>query len=187
VVAEEHLPLELFVEAPGEAKRIPRAWPLRGTRHDVRPHKEEPPVADASAEELCDMAAIGEAEEPAAASDLGEGDLAHADVQIKVAVTETTGAGLAQLAFGEHAQQLLRAQKRRHTGLIVVASYINLPYNLGGLTRTCEIFGAEALVLPHDKYTKTKVAGPCGGRRGRGGGALATRDAEHRFASLWVW
>lgn len=36
--------------------------------------------------------------------------------------------------------------------LIVVASFIDKATNLGGLTRTCEIFSAESLVIGDEKF-----------------------------------
>ncbi|XP_054262718.1 probable methyltransferase TARBP1 [Macrosteles quadrilineatus] len=43
------------------------------------------------------------------------------------------------------------------TQLIVVASLIDKLPNLGGLTRTCEIFTAECLVVPSLEFTKDKM------------------------------
>ncbi|XP_070257404.1 LOW QUALITY PROTEIN: probable methyltransferase TARBP1 [Myotis yumanensis] len=48
-----------------------------------------------------------------------------------------------ELAFQDHAAKLGKAISR----LIVVASLIDKPTNLGGLCRTCEVFGAAALVV----------------------------------------
>eukprot|EP00055_Hartaetosiga_balthica_P018169 m.129704 g.129704 ORF g.129704 m.129704 type:complete len:1719 (+) comp9463_c0_seq1:847-6003(+) len=49
----------------------------------------------------------------------------------------------------------------RHTGrirsdLIVVASLVALPTNLGGLCRTCEIFNVNTLTIPHERITHAK-------------------------------
>lgn len=41
-------------------------------------------------------------------------------------------------------------------GLIVVASFINRPPNLGGIARTCEIFGVKALVVANLDCIKDK-------------------------------
>lgn len=50
-------------------------------------------------------------------------------------------------------QQDLQLHKE---GLIVVASFINRPPNLGGIARTCEIFGVKALVIANLDYIKEK-------------------------------
>ncbi|KYN22698.1 putative methyltransferase TARBP1 [Trachymyrmex cornetzi] len=41
-------------------------------------------------------------------------------------------------------------------GLIVVASFVNRPPNLGGIARTCEIFGVKALVVANADCVKDK-------------------------------
>jgi len=41
-----------------------------------------------------------------------------------------------------------KQQKRKRNDIILVASLIEKIPNLGGLTRTCEIFNASALVIP---------------------------------------
>ncbi|XP_042357796.1 probable methyltransferase TARBP1 isoform X2 [Plectropomus leopardus] len=43
-----------------------------------------------------------------------------------------------------------------HSALLVVASLIDKPTNLGGLCRTCEIFGASALVLDSLRHVSDK-------------------------------
>lgn len=45
-------------------------------------------------------------------------------------------------------------QKETKEGLIVVASLISRAANLGGLSRTCEIFGAEKLVIDSLRHTE---------------------------------
>lgn len=50
-------------------------------------------------------------------------------------------------------QQDLQLQEE---GLIVVASFINRPPNLGGIARTCEIFGVKALVIANLDCIKDK-------------------------------
>lgn len=40
--------------------------------------------------------------------------------------------------------------------IIIVASLIDRPANLGGLARTCEIFGANELIIGNLQYTKEK-------------------------------
>ncbi|XP_039285527.1 probable methyltransferase TARBP1 [Nilaparvata lugens] len=47
-------------------------------------------------------------------------------------------------------------QKREREGLIVVASLIDRPPNLGGLSRTCEVFGVSELVLNSLHYLTDK-------------------------------
>lgn len=41
-------------------------------------------------------------------------------------------------------------------GLIVVASFVDRPPNLGGIARTCEIFGVKALVVANADCVKDK-------------------------------
>lgn len=41
-------------------------------------------------------------------------------------------------------------------GLIVVASFVDRPPNLGGIARTCEIFGVKALVIANTDCVKDK-------------------------------
>lgn len=41
-------------------------------------------------------------------------------------------------------------------GLIVVASFVDRPPNLGGIARTCEIFGVKALVVANVDCVKDK-------------------------------
>ncbi|XP_036439227.1 probable methyltransferase TARBP1 [Colossoma macropomum] len=67
-----------------------------------------------------------------------------ADVQKKIAPW--------RLSVQEQEPQLMAQQRAARLGkltnaLLVVASLIDKPTNLGGLCRTCEIFGASALVL----------------------------------------
>nr|XP_039248047.1 probable methyltransferase TARBP1 isoform X1 [Styela clava] len=50
-----------------------------------------------------------------------------------------------------------RSEKSINKGLVLVASLIDKPSNLGGLTRTCEIFGAESLVVQSLSCTSDKV------------------------------
>ena len=52
-----------------------------------------------------------------------------------------------EAALDQDSQRLLAQQKRAAGGLVVVASLIDRAPNLGGLCRTCEVFGARALVL----------------------------------------
>ncbi|KXS94619.1 hypothetical protein AC578_10642 [Pseudocercospora eumusae] len=46
--------------------------------------------------------------------------------------------------------------RKRHSNLLVVASLVDNPYNLGGLSRVSEIFGAGALYLPTPTVTSNK-------------------------------
>ncbi|EME86088.1 uncharacterized protein MYCFIDRAFT_99405, partial [Pseudocercospora fijiensis CIRAD86] len=46
--------------------------------------------------------------------------------------------------------------RQRHSNLLVVASLVDNPYNLGGLSRVSEIFGAGALYLPSPTVTSNK-------------------------------
>ncbi|XP_056465736.1 probable methyltransferase TARBP1 [Gadus chalcogrammus] len=57
-----------------------------------------------------------------------------------------------QLAPQQRAARLGKA----HGALVVVASLIDKPTNLGGLCRTCEIFGASALVLDSLRHVEDK-------------------------------
>jgi len=47
--------------------------------------------------------------------------------------------------------------KRKHKDIIVVASFIEKVPNLGGLTRTCNIFNASALVIPSIQTMEVKT------------------------------
>ncbi|XP_056147860.1 probable methyltransferase TARBP1 [Lampris incognitus] len=53
-------------------------------------------------------------------------------------------------------QQRAARLGKRHGALLVVASLIDKPTNLGGLCRTCEIFGANALVLDSLRHVSDK-------------------------------
>ncbi|XP_072292360.1 probable methyltransferase TARBP1 isoform X2 [Eucyclogobius newberryi] len=53
-------------------------------------------------------------------------------------------------------QQRAARVGKTHGALLVVASLIDKPTNLGGLCRTCEIFGASALVLDSLRHVKDK-------------------------------
>ncbi|XP_062864262.1 probable methyltransferase TARBP1 [Trichomycterus rosablanca] len=73
-----------------------------------------------------------------------EAEARRADVQKKIAPWS--------LSVREQEPQLTAQQRAARLGkpgggLLVVASLIDKPANLGGLCRTCEIFGASALVL----------------------------------------
>ncbi|XP_076022350.1 tRNA (guanosine(18)-2'-O)-methyltransferase TARBP1 [Genypterus blacodes] len=58
-----------------------------------------------------------------------------------------------QLVTQERAARL----GKLHGALVVVASLIDKPTNLGGLCRTCEIFGASALVLDNLRHVNDKL------------------------------
>ncbi|XP_065815574.1 probable methyltransferase TARBP1 isoform X2 [Labrus bergylta] len=53
-------------------------------------------------------------------------------------------------------QQRAARLGKLHGALLVVASLIDKPTNLGGLCRTCEIFGASALVLDNLRHVSDK-------------------------------
>ncbi|XP_061814848.1 probable methyltransferase TARBP1 [Nerophis lumbriciformis] len=53
-------------------------------------------------------------------------------------------------------QQRVARVGKQHGALLVVASLIDKPTNLGGLCRTCEIFGASALVLDNLRHITDK-------------------------------
>nr|XP_057914921.1 probable methyltransferase TARBP1 isoform X2 [Doryrhamphus excisus] len=53
-------------------------------------------------------------------------------------------------------QQRVARVGKQHGALLVVASLIDKPTNLGGLCRTCEIFGASALVLDNLRHISDK-------------------------------
>ncbi|XP_077438327.1 tRNA (guanosine(18)-2'-O)-methyltransferase TARBP1 isoform X2 [Vanacampus margaritifer] len=53
-------------------------------------------------------------------------------------------------------QQRAARLGKQHGALLVVASLIDKPTNLGGLCRTCEIFGASALVLDNLRHITDK-------------------------------
>ncbi|XP_072526163.1 probable methyltransferase TARBP1 [Salminus brasiliensis] len=76
-----------------------------------------------------------------------------ADVQKKIAPW--------RLSVQEQEPQLMAQQRAVRLGkltsaLLVVASLIDKPTNLGGLCRTCEIFGASALVLDSLRHVSDK-------------------------------
>lgn len=49
-----------------------------------------------------------------------------------------------------------KSKQNNDAGIIVVASLIDRPPNLGGLARTCEIFGAKELVIGSLKYAEDR-------------------------------
>ncbi|XP_006868650.1 PREDICTED: probable methyltransferase TARBP1 [Chrysochloris asiatica] len=74
----------------------------------------------------------------------GDNQSEWTDVQRKIIPWKNHGPDLElELEFPDRAAKLGKSTGR----LIVVASLIDKPTNLGGLCRTCEIFGASALVL----------------------------------------
>ncbi|TRY82531.1 hypothetical protein DNTS_005843, partial [Danionella cerebrum] len=65
------------------------------------------------------------------------------------------------LSVHDQEPELVAEQRASRLGkhssrLLVVASLINKPTNLGGLCRTCEIFGAKALVLDNLRHVQDK-------------------------------
>jgi len=61
--------------------------------------------------------------------------------------------------FDESLQKLYQQdlqQCNMHEGLIVVASFVTRPPNLGGIARTCEIFGVKMLVIANLACVKDK-------------------------------
>ncbi|XP_010226600.1 PREDICTED: probable methyltransferase TARBP1, partial [Tinamus guttatus] len=75
------------------------------------------------------------------------------DVQKKIIPWKNSTANLdLELAFQDRAAKLGKSNSR----LIVVASLIDKPTNLGGLCRTSEIFGASALVVGSLHYMQDK-------------------------------
>ncbi|EME48017.1 hypothetical protein DOTSEDRAFT_167525 [Dothistroma septosporum NZE10] len=58
----------------------------------------------------------------------------------------------------------LSSTRTRHNDLLVIASLVDNPYNLGGLSRASEIFGAGTLYIPttqilsHKDFTSTSVS-----------------------------
>ncbi|USW49401.1 Putative tRNA/rRNA methyltransferase, SpoU type, tRNA (guanine-N1-)-methyltransferase [Septoria linicola] len=50
----------------------------------------------------------------------------------------------------------LSSTRTRHSTLFVIASLVDNPYNLGGLSRVSEIFGAAGLYLEHPRVTSNK-------------------------------
>lgn len=53
-------------------------------------------------------------------------------------------------------EESIHRQDLYEEGLIVVASFVNRPPNLGGVARTCEIFGVKSLVIANLEYVKDK-------------------------------
>uniref|UniRef100_A0A8C3SIJ8 tRNA (guanosine(18)-2'-O)-methyltransferase TARBP1 n=1 Tax=Chelydra serpentina TaxID=8475 RepID=A0A8C3SIJ8_CHESE len=75
------------------------------------------------------------------------------DVQKKIIPWKNNSPDLdLELGFQDRAAKLGKSNSR----LIVVASLIDKPTNLGGLCRTCEIFGASALVVGSLHYINDK-------------------------------
>lgn len=58
--------------------------------------------------------------------------------------------------FPDLSTEETKAKELTEHGLIVVASLITRLANLGGLSRTCEIFGAEKLILDSIKQTENQ-------------------------------
>jgi tRNA guanosine-2'-O-methyltransferase len=50
----------------------------------------------------------------------------------------------------------LESSRKRHSNLLVIASLIDNPYNLGGLSRVSEIFGAGGLFMSHTQVTSNR-------------------------------
>lgn len=50
----------------------------------------------------------------------------------------------------------LSSTRHRHNSLLVIASLVDNPYNLGGLSRVSEIFGAGALYIPSTNILSNK-------------------------------
>ena len=65
--------------------------------------------------------------------------------------------GDGELAFGDEAGTTARRADRVRHEIIVIASLIDKPTNLGGLARTCEIFNVTSLVVPDMRVTTNKV------------------------------
>jgi len=61
------------------------------------------------------------------------------------------------LGFESHLSRQDEVSRRRRQDIIVVASLVDKAPNLGGLSRTCEIFRAKKLILPNLKFAKDKV------------------------------
>ncbi|XP_019507342.1 PREDICTED: probable methyltransferase TARBP1 [Hipposideros armiger] len=75
------------------------------------------------------------------------------DVQKKITPWKSSVPDLdLELVFPDRAAKLGKSMSR----LIVVASLIDKPTNLGGLCRTCEVFGASALVVASLQYVNDR-------------------------------
>lgn len=57
----------------------------------------------------------------------------------------------------EHDEAKRLHKKKKRNDLIVVASLIEKVANMGGLSRTCEIFNASALVLPNKSVIQVRI------------------------------
>ena len=79
----------------------------------------------------------------------------NADFQRKVVAMDVFGNG--ELAFGDEAGTTARRADRVRHEIIVIASLIDKPTNLGGLARTCEIFNVTSLIVPDMRVTTNKV------------------------------
>lgn len=84
-----------------------------------------------------------------------EDSTSASDVQKKITPWSSTTGVLNEL-FPEHLPSFLHSARRCQSGLVLVACLLHKAPNLGGLCRTCEIFGVSELVLSNTKLLEEK-------------------------------
>jgi len=76
------------------------------------------------------------------------------DIQKKIDPSKSTG--LCSDIFEIINEFIFLQDTQLQEGLIVVASFVDRPPNLGGIARTCEIFGVKALIVANADCVKDK-------------------------------
>ena len=71
-------------------------------------------------------------------------------------ISRAFGSGPGPTALQTKGNAHLESSRSRHNNLLVVASLVDNPYNLGGLSRVSEIFGAGAMYLQNLNVTSNK-------------------------------
>ncbi|EGD75495.1 hypothetical protein PTSG_06570 [Salpingoeca rosetta] len=136
--------------APARAKAADALIGMRSKQEVRRMGEDESEEVDAIGNDGDEQGVGDDNEEGDGALDMG------ADIQKKIDPSALLAAQ-DEVAFGaENAAQSQRHATRQRSKLVVVASLISLGTNLGGLSRTCEIFNVGMLVLAAEKYTRTK-------------------------------
>lgn len=84
----------------------------------------------------------------------GQGETTAVDHSRKILqnidnISRALGAGPGPAALQTKGNAYLESARKRHESLLVIASLVDNPYNLGGLSRVSEIFGAGALYIPN--------------------------------------
>ncbi|CAK3806758.1 methyltransferase TARBP1 [Lecanosticta acicola] len=71
-------------------------------------------------------------------------------------ISRALGSGPGPTALQTKGAAYLSSTRTRHSNLLVIASLIENPYNLGGLSRVSEIFGTGTLYLQNPQVTSNK-------------------------------